>query len=94
MNDVDTLRQLLVSDALTSEGFESRLTEFEDAVRAQEREETLAALRHSLHTLRGLAGFLKQEVASCVGPLEALCDELDRETSGVVSHAHPREHPP
>jgi len=91
MDDVDALRQEVLSIAPTSEGFESRLTEFEDAIRAQEREVTLSAVRHSLTTLRSLVGFLRQEVAACVGPLETLCDELDRETAGVVTHTHPVE---
>lgn len=91
MDAVDTLRQEVLSFAPGSEGFESRLSEFEDAIRGQERERTLASIRHSLKTLRGLVGFLRQEVMACAGPLEALCDELEREVAGVVTHAHPAE---
>jgi hypothetical protein len=91
MDEVDTLRQEVLSFAPASEGFESRISAFEDAVRGQERVETLAAIRHSLVTLRSLVSFLRQEVAACVGPLESLCDELDREAAGVVTHPHPAE---
>jgi len=89
MDDIDILRQEVLSVAPASEGFESRLSAFEDAIRGQERENTLSAIRHSLNTLRSLASFLRQEVVVCVGPLESLCDELDREVAGVVTHAHP-----
>ena len=88
MDDVDTLRQEVLSFAPASEGFESRLSAFEDAVRGHERGETLVAMRHSLNTMRSLVSFLRQEVAACVGPLESLCDELDMEAAGVVRHPH------
>jgi hypothetical protein len=88
MDNVDTLRQEVLSFALESEGLESRLAAFEDAIRAHERAETLAAIHHSLNTLRGLVSFLRQEVAACAGPLERLCDELEREVAGVVTHPH------
>jgi hypothetical protein len=91
MDDVDTLRQEVVSFAPTSEGFESRVSAFEDAVRGHERMETLATVRHSVDTLRSLTSFLKQEVAACIGPLESLCDELDREVAGVVTHPQASE---
>jgi Mg2+ and Co2+ transporter CorA len=91
MEDVDTLRQEVLSFAPASEGFESRLSALEDAIRAQEREDTLGAIRHSLNTLRSLVSFLRQEVMECAGPLESLCDELDREVASVVTQAHPEE---
>jgi hypothetical protein len=91
MDNIDTLRQEVLSFAPGSEGLESRLSAFEDAVRAHERAETLAAIRHSLNTLRGLVSFLRQEVAACVGPLENLCDELEREAGGLVTHPHSDE---
>lgn len=91
MDEVDTLRQEVLSFAPASEGFESRVSAFEDAVRGHERVETLAAIRNSLNTLRSLVSFLRQEVTACVGPLESLCDELDREVAGVVTHPHPAE---
>jgi chemotaxis protein histidine kinase CheA len=93
VDEIDDLRRKVISAAAASQGLERELDEFEDAVRAREREDTLAAIRHSLHTLRGLVGFLKQEVAACVGPLEDLCDQLDRETAGVVD-TPPRTRPP
>jgi hypothetical protein len=88
MDNVDMLRQEVLSLAPESEGLESRLAAFEDAIRAHERAETLAAIRHSLNTLRGLVGFLRQEVAACVSPLERLCDELEREVAGAVTQPH------
>lgn len=94
MNDVKTLREEILS-AAQGEGLEGRLAAFEDAVRHQEREETLAAIRHSLNTLRSLVAFLRQEVRECSGPLEKLCRELESETAGVLPHppAHPETRP-
>ena len=91
MEDIDTLRQEVLSCAPASEGFESRLAAFEDAVRGQERAETLSAISHSLKTVRGLVSFLRQEVMACTGPLEAPCDELDKEVAGAVTHPHPAD---
>jgi len=81
VSEIDVLREGLLSFAIVSEPFEARLLAFEDTVRRQEREETLAAIRHSLNTLRSLVAFLKQEVLECSGPLEKLCDDLEREVA-------------
>ena len=91
MEDVDTLRQEILSIAPAFEGFESRLAAFEDAVRGQERTATLSAIRRSLNTVRGLVSFLRQEVMGCMAPLEALCDELEKEVAGAVTHPHAAE---
>ncbi|HXH21415.1 MAG TPA: hypothetical protein VNN10_05255 [Dehalococcoidia bacterium] len=89
MDTLDSLRQELLSFALVPEEFETRLAEFEDAVRAHERESTLEAIRHSLNTIRGLVAFLRQEVLACVGPLERLAEDLERQAAAGAPPAHP-----
>ena len=82
MDNLEGLRQEVLAFAPGSSASASRLSAFEAAVRAEERESTLAAIRHSLNTLRSLVSFLRQEVTACAGPLESLCDDLEREVDG------------
>ena len=89
MTEVDALRAEILSFAAVPEALEVRLLAFEDAVRRQEHEETLAGIRHSLNTVRSLVAFLRQEVQQCSAPLEKLRDELERESLGSVTHSRP-----
>ena len=91
MSEVDILREEILSFGTAREALEARLQAFEDAVRRQEHEETLASIRHSLNTLRSLVAFLRQEVEHCSRPLEKLCDELERNLVGSVTHSRPAE---
>lgn len=87
--DVETARQHLIEAARAGapdDFVRQRLAELEEAVRCDEREQTLGRVRHSLNTLRGLTGFLRQELDHSIGPLARLCEELEQEASATEAH--------
>lgn len=100
--DIEQARQHLIEAARAGapDGvLRQRLAELEEAIRCDEREQTLGRVRHSLNTLRGLTGFLRQEIEHSIEPLARLCEELEREAAperaaehGRLQPAHRRAH--